>query len=150
MYCPKCWSEKKVKNGFKNDKQRYKCKECWCNYSKSYLWRVEFNKKVEALKLYLEWLWFRAIWRILWVSNVSVLNWIRMFWEIAMLLFSQMVSKLEKEKIEKLELDEMWHYIKKNKINSGFGLLAKDEQLKLLNGLFELVEKKQEKNLVKS
>ena len=150
MYCPKCWSEKKVKNGFKKDRQRYKCKECWCNYSKNYLWRVEFNKKVEALKLYLEWLWFRAIWRILWVSNVSVLNWIRMFWEIAMLLFSQMVSKLEKEEIEKLELDEMWHYIKKNKINSGFGLLAKDEQQKLLNGLFELVEKKQEKNLVKS
>ena len=65
-----------------------------------------------------------------------------MFWEIAILLFRQNKTNLEKENIDKLELDEMWHYIKKKKINCGFGLLVKEEKQKLLNGLLETVELK--------
>ena len=76
MHCPKCWNTKYVKSGMNNGKQRYKCKniQCWCNFTKSVLWRVDFKVKTMALKLYLEWMWFRWIWRVLWVSNVSVLN----------------------------------------------------------------------------
>ena len=33
LKCPKCGSEKRVKSGFKNKKQRYLCKECGCNYT---------------------------------------------------------------------------------------------------------------------
>ena len=31
----KCKGEEKIKNGFKNGIQRYKCKICGCNYTKS-------------------------------------------------------------------------------------------------------------------
>ena len=36
-----------------------------------------------------------------------------MFWELALFLFKQMKTDLEKKEIYKLELDEMWHYVKK-------------------------------------
>jgi len=31
--CPKCGRTEKVKNGFNRGKQRYKCKNCGCNYT---------------------------------------------------------------------------------------------------------------------
>ena len=95
-------------------KQRYKCKECKCNYIKDELWKVQFEIKIQALKMYLEWIWFRAIWRILKVSNVSVLNWIRIFWTIAMTIFNNLKEIKLKQEFEKVELDEMWYYIKKS------------------------------------
>jgi len=61
-----------------------------------------------------------------------------------------MKTDLEKKEIDKLELDEMWHYIKKKKINYGFGLLVQEEKQKLLNGLLEIAELKQVKNLKKN
>jgi transposase-like protein len=80
MNCPKCTCEKRVKSGIVKGRQRYKCKECGCNYT------VELKStgksksmKKQALHLYLEGLGFRSIGRILGVSNVSVLNWIRSF-----------------------------------------------------------------------
>jgi len=33
--CPKCGRTEKVKNGFNRGKQRYKCKNCGCNYTGS-------------------------------------------------------------------------------------------------------------------
>ncbi|KAA6321474.1 hypothetical protein EZS27_028877 [termite gut metagenome] len=33
MNCPKCTCDKSVKSGIIKGKQRYKCKECGCNYT---------------------------------------------------------------------------------------------------------------------
>jgi transposase-like protein len=33
MECPKCSCEKSVKSGIIKGRQRYKCKECACNYT---------------------------------------------------------------------------------------------------------------------
>ena len=35
MQCPKCGSKERVKSGFMNGKQRYKCKSCKCNFTQS-------------------------------------------------------------------------------------------------------------------
>lgn len=75
--CPKCNSENYVKNGKMNNKQRYLCKECKYNFS-SFKKRGKSNEiKEQALKMYLEGLGFRSIGRLLNVSNVSVLRWIK-------------------------------------------------------------------------
>ena len=80
MNCPKCNSSMRVKSGLIKGRQRYKCKECGCNYT------VEIkstakpkSQKKQALHLYLEGLGFRSIGRFLGVSNISILNWIRSF-----------------------------------------------------------------------
>ena len=131
MNCPKCSCEKSVKSGIIKGRQRYKCKECGCNYT------VEFKStakpksmKKQALHLYLEGLGFRSIGRFLGVSNVSVLNWIRSFGEEVQELASQ------SQEIEMVEMDEMHSYIGTKKTIAGYGLLLidmeKDSSISLL------------------
>jgi transposase-like protein len=69
---------RKLKNEFIKGVQSYKCKECGYNYTvEKRLVKYSKDTKREALQLYLEGLGFRSIGRILNVSNLSVLNWIR-------------------------------------------------------------------------
>lgn len=78
--CPNCSSDKYIKSGIVNDRQRYKCKKC------AYFFTVnKVGKKIDdyyvnkALQLYLEGLTYREIERILGVSHVSVLNWVKKY-----------------------------------------------------------------------
>ena len=77
--CIKCNSVNTCKNGLVNGgKQRYKCKKCDYNFTTGRISKPLQLKRF-ALQLYLEGLGLRSIGRILEVSNVSVLNWIRKF-----------------------------------------------------------------------
>ena len=121
MKCSKCGSNNKVKNGILKGVQRFRCKECEYNYTvekRSGEYPKETKRK--ALQLYLEGLGFRSIGRILGVSNVSVLNWIRDFGEKAKELQANNSS------IKYAELDEMHSYIGNKKTTVGYGLLLID------------------------
>jgi hypothetical protein len=76
--------------------------------------------KKQALHLYLEGLGFRAIGRILGISNVSVLNWIRSFDKEVQELHSAT------QEIKMVEVDEMHTYIGSKKTPVGYGLLLID------------------------
>lgn len=78
--CPNCGSSHCIKSGIINDRQRYKCKKC------SYYFTVnKLGKKIDAyyvnkaLQLYLEGLTYREIERILGVSHVSIMNWVKKY-----------------------------------------------------------------------
>ena len=106
MTCPKCGSNKRVKSGFMNGKQRYLCKYCGCNYTGGRNGYPD-SVKHEAIRHYLEGVGFRGIERLLGVSHMSVINWVR-----------QEAKKLEKvekkeEKVEVIELDELCVNFKK-------------------------------------
>ena len=120
MDCPKCKSDKKTKDGVVKDKQRYKCKDCGFRYTVASGSKAKpLHMKKLALQLYLEGLGFRSIGRILKVSNVTVLNWIRAFGE-----------QLDELKSDKLvvytEMDEMHTYVGQKKTINGYGLLLID------------------------
>ena len=118
MNCPKCKSERKVKDGIVRSKQRYQCKECSYRYTVEYLGKSPAIKK-NALHLYLEGLGFRSIGRYLKVSHVAVYNWIKSYGEE--------VEELRADKeIEVVELDEMHTYIGSKKTIVGSGLLLID------------------------
>ena len=79
-FCPKCKSQHIVKSGLAKGKQRYKCLDC------SYHFTVMKDGKsidpyyvIKALQLYIEGVTLREIERILGVSHVSVMNWVRKF-----------------------------------------------------------------------
>jgi transposase-like protein len=121
MECPKCNSSSYVKNGRNHDKQRYKCNVCLFQFTNSQLRGASKETKNFALKLYLEGMSLRAIGRILKVSNVAVLKWIKKFGEQAEQLHKEEISKLRKVSV--MEIDEMHHYIGKKSAKSGCGWL---------------------------
>jgi transposase-like protein len=121
MNCSKCKSNNKVRNGIVNGFQRYRCKECGYNYTvKKRSGEYSKETKRKALQLYLEGLGFRSIGRVLGVSNVSVLNWIRNYGEKVKELQSN------NKPIKYAKLDEMHSYIGNKKTSVGFGLLLID------------------------
>jgi len=78
--CPNCLSNKYIKSGIIKNKQRYKCKSC------GYFFTVnKIGKKIDdyyvnkALQLYLEGLSYREIERILGISHVSIMNWVKKY-----------------------------------------------------------------------
>ena len=138
MYCPKCESRDYVKSGFTRGKQRHKCKSCGCNFTQSHLRDYSFKVKFQAAKMYLEGMGFRSIGRMLGVSNVTVLNWIREFGSITK---AYVQTKLPKDihDIEVVEIDEMWHFTGKKSGSSGFGLPLTDQHKKSLDFQWEVV-----------
>ena len=83
------------------------CKNCGCNYTVGQRGYLEHIKR-KAIQLYLEGNGFRRIERILKVSHVSVINWIK-----------NAAAKLDEipkkdEKVEALELDELCINLKKH------------------------------------
>lgn len=79
-YCPQCQSDQIVKSGIINDRQRYKCKSCAYNFTVNKLGKqIDKYYVTKALQLYLEGLTYREIERIIGVSHVSVMNWVRKY-----------------------------------------------------------------------
>jgi transposase-like protein len=78
--CPKCQGEEVAKSGIISGRQRYKCKNCGYHFSVSKLGKsIDKYYVIKALQLYLEGISLREIERILGVSHVSVLNWVKQY-----------------------------------------------------------------------
>ena len=117
MECPKCGVREKVKNGFMKGAQRYKCKNCGCNFTKSTGRGQPLSLKRSVIKYYLEGIGFRRIERLLGVSNVTALYWVRDLGKKV----KASASAQPKDKHKIVELDELCTYVKKNKIKLGSG-----------------------------
>ena len=145
MHCPKCLSERYVKNGIKYNKQRYKCKKCGCHFTQSHKRGATLETKLMALNLYLEGMGLRAIGRILNVSNVSVLYWIRTLGKsVKAYVQTQMPDDIRH--IDVVELDELWHFTKKKNGSFGFGSLSIDIPKRFLPSRLEAVAEKPTKS----
>jgi uncharacterized protein YjcR len=78
--------------------------------------RTPVDRRMEAIKFYLEGVGFRGIERLTGISNVTVMRWVRALGE-----------KIHEEKtiseqtVAIMELDELWHFIAKKNKNVGCG-----------------------------
>jgi transposase-like protein len=117
MDCPKCQTGQYTKAGFVKGRQRYRCKECHYLYSVTEKTTAKpITMKRCALHMYLEGMGFRSIGRILGVSNVSILKWIRAFGK-------QVESIRSEQHIDVIEMDELHTYIGQKNTIAGYGLL---------------------------
>jgi transposase-like protein len=71
--CPKCSSEKCVKDGIVKGKQRYRCKLCNFRHTVQHRGKSPEVKR-QALELYLEGLGFRSIGRFLKCGHAQALG----------------------------------------------------------------------------
>lgn len=78
--CPKCESKEATKSGIVGGRQRYKCKNCGYHFSVAKVGK-EINSYyvIKALQLYVEGISYREIERLLGVSHVSVMNWVKKY-----------------------------------------------------------------------
>ena len=84
---------------------------------------------------------FRAIGRVLKVSNVSVLRWIRSAGEhVKFYVNSNLPDNLHE--IDIIEMDEMWHFTQKKNESCGSGLPSKDVLNKFSGSPLAVVVKK--------
>lgn len=139
MDCPRCNCDKHVKDGIVQGRQRYLCKECQYRYTVAFRGKPIELKRF-ALALYLEGMGFRSIERIIKVSNVTVMRWVRSF--------GKEVERLRKidSNLEVIEIDEMHTYIGLKKTIVGYGLLLTDMERSTLTSFLVQGEKRQVEN----
>ena len=125
--CPRCQSDAVVKNGNILGKQRFKCKACNRQFTRLTPRGRPASEKASAVTLYAQGLSMCAIARLFHVSPSAVLKWIRNFAR------EHYEKPVPTSSIE-VELDEMWHYLKSKKTNSGSGKPYPDKQAGSLTG----------------
>ena len=107
--CPQCQSDRLVNNGSAAGKPKKPCQPCGYQFTRTTPRGKPLTTKINAVLLYLSGLSMNRIAFRLRVSAQAVLNWIRTF------------AQKYQEKPEPtgrsiiLELDEMWHYVKKKR-----------------------------------
>lgn len=88
--------------------------------------------------MYLEGLGFRSIGRLLKVSHVAVMNWVKNY--------GKNLEKIRnKAPVEIVEIDEMHTYVGKKKIVNGYGLQLIETAEGVLVSLLEIGEQEQGK-----
>ena len=131
ILCKKCESRRVVKAGKINDNQRYKCKCCGCQFQPNRKSGKPEGAKRLAQMLYMFGLSQRSIAKIVKTDVHAVHRWIKKF------------AQEHYEKPEPIsgkvvvELDEMWHYVSKKQINSGYGRLIAAIPINLSTGSAE-------------
>ena len=118
LRCKRCGSGEQVRNGLMRGKQRYRCRTCGLNFTDTPPRGMPLAMKATAVLLYLSGLSMNRTARLLGVSTPSVMAWIEQF-------AKAYAQKPEPEgRALVVELDEMWHYLKKRPTSSGSGRLG--------------------------
>ena len=113
IICKKCRSNLWVKNGNMKTKQRYKCKSCGHNYTIGDKRMVHAeDKKRLVVRMYLNNCGIRRIAHIIETPLSTVFSWIKKSGKIVEVMVKE--RKDNEEKIEILEMDELYTYIKKS------------------------------------
>src|SRR3978361_2423434 len=109
------WGVDYVKSGTARGHQRYHCRGCGCNFTDPLLRGKPAAMKALAVLLYgMGNMSFSMIGRLLGVSNVAVLKWVRAE-------ASALPEPTVPAEMVTVEGDEMWHFIKKSLPSCGSG-----------------------------
>ncbi len=118
LACKRCGGGEYVRNGLMRGKQRYRCKACGLNFTDTPPRGKPLALKVAAVLLYVSGLSMNRTAKLLGVSTPTVQAWIERF-------AAAYAAKPEPEgRALVIELDEMWHYLKKSPTSSGCGRLG--------------------------
>ena len=118
LRCKRCGSEQQVKNGLMRSKQRYLCKACGLNFTDTPARGKPLAMKVTAVLLSVSGLSMNRTAKLLGVSTPTIQAWLEPF-------AAAYAQKPEPEgRAVVIELDEMWHYLKKSPRRSGSGKLG--------------------------
>ena len=136
LKCLKCGSKDAYKYGHMKGYQRYRCKNCGYQFTKTTPRGRPEKDKILALILYLSGLSMNATGRILGVTAQSVMRWIRKMYD------RFITEKPDISEVKEVEMDEMHHYYQKKLKNCGSGKLLIIEAKTASGGLLDIVIQK--------
>ena len=114
LKCKKCLSTKYVKAGYIRGHQRYKCKDCSCQFTETKQRGVNPALKSFAIVLYSHCgVSMGNLAKIFKVSTVAVLKWIRSA--------AAQLQGTSKQHSEVVMVDEFWHFVNGKKTKFGCG-----------------------------
>ncbi len=113
--CPTCHSDRVIRHGSAAGKPKKQCKQCGYQYTHTTPRGQPLATKINAVLWYLSGLPMNRIAFLLRVSAQAVLTWIRDFATD----FYEKPAPSGRTIV--LELDEMWHYLKKKRCKPGSG-----------------------------
>ena len=128
LRCKRCGSGEHTRNGFMRGQQRYRCRSCGLNFTDTPPRGKPFALRVTAVLLYVSGLSMNRTAKLLGVSTPTVMAWIERFAEV----YAQKPEP--KGRAVVVELDEMWHFLKKSRTSSGSGKLGIVLQAEWLTG----------------
>ena len=99
-------------------RQRYRCKACGLNFTDTPPRGKPLALKITAVLLYVSGLSMNRTAKLLGVSTPTVQAWIEQFAKV----YAQKPAPEGRAVV--IELDEMWHYLKKSRTSSGSGRLG--------------------------
>ena len=129
--CPHCKSDKVRKNGKNRGTQRMLCSVCGKTFPLEPK-RYTKEDKYKALMMYLNNVGIRKIALFFGVSAPAVLKWIKNAHELLQELLESF-NPLVSDKADIIELDEIYTYVKKRKIEQSYGLLILGDKSVLLH-----------------
>jgi transposase-like protein len=115
LYCPHCSATHIVKNGSVRGTKRWLCRDCGRTFTRLTPRGKPIATKALAVLLYAHGFSLNTTARFVNVTTVTVLRWVR---EFAREHYAKPVPDGSKVVIE---IDEMWHFLKKNNVPSGSG-----------------------------
>ena len=114
IFCSRCNSVDFTKAGFVSGVQRYRCRDCGYHFTTN---KRGFSPEIKriAVHLYLEGMGFRAIGRILGVSDVAIAKWIAPG--------RDHLDPLRKQNLKMDELNKYQHFFITREIYNKYGWL---------------------------
>ena len=109
LRCKGCGGEEHVKNGLMRGKQRYRCKACGLNFTDTPARGMPLAMKASAVLLYVSGLSMNRTGKLLGVSTPTIQAWIEQFAKV----YAQKPAPEGRAVV--IEIDEMWHYVKKTR-----------------------------------
>jgi transposase len=116
--CPKCAHQHIVKSGKVGGTQRWLCRGCGYQFTRTTPRGRPLWQKSLAVFLYCHGVSMNALGNMFDVRASSILKWIRRY------ATAHYEKPAPSGKIAVMELDEMWHFLQKNGGNSGSGRLV--------------------------
>ena len=115
VHCKRCGSVAFVKNGVVRGHQRYRCRDCGCNFTDTPRRGKPATMKALAVLLYgMGNMSYGMIARLFGVSEVAVFKWIRNEAET-------LPAPPTPADVKIVQLDEMWHFVNGKKTSVGSG-----------------------------
>ena len=131
MRCKKCNGENHVKAGFVKGEQRYKCKNCGCQFVPTRQKGKSEKDKLTAVWMYAHGFSLRTVAKFFHVSHRAVYEWVRAY------AFCNYHKPEPNGDSVIVELDEMWHYVHSKKLKYGYGRLIVAIPINLSTGSVE-------------